>query len=440
MILKQVHLTHFRCFQDLSVALHPRLNVFVGKNGQGKTAILEGIAIGLREILTLMLNEEVEGINFRPTDLRARLNESKPYMRVTLETTTGLVWDRTEQRDHAKHTLDQIPPPKKSTQLWNELEQIITTRQDRKPIDLPVIAYYGIDRINREGVPLAQQRQFPKRFNRLKALENSLAPNLHHFEKMIDWFALQEDLERREREHQTGYLSPVLQSVRQAISQMLPYASNPHTVINPLDFSLSFLLSIEYQPGQTSVVSLTQLSDGYRTLLALIMDLARRMAEANPHLQVPLHAEAIVLIDEIELHLHPGWQQTILPDLQKTFPNTQFIVTTHSPQILTTVQKENLHLLEWHLENGVNVSQQPTNTYGAESYRLLEEVLKVNSRPQNLTEVQKLKEYLRLVDYGEYDSEPALNLRQTLEQVFHTGDSALKLADMVIRKHKALGK
>jgi len=392
MILKQVHLTHFRCFQELSVALHPRLNVFVGKNGQGKTAFLEGIVIGLREILTLMLGDNVEGINFRPTDLRAILNESKPYMRVTLETTTGIIWDRTEQRDQAKRTLDQIPPAKKSTELWNELESIINAIQDRKPIDLPVIAYYGIDRINREGVPISQQRQFPKNFNRLKALEDSLAPNLHRFEKMIDWFALQEDLERRERERQNGYISPVLQSVRQAISQMLPFASNPHTVINPVDFSVTFLVTIEYQPRQTSVLSLTQLSDGYRTMLALVMDLARRMAEANLHLNEPLHAEAIVLIDEIELHLHPGWQQTVLPDLQKTFPNSQFLVTTHSPQILTTVQKENLHLLEWHSENGVNVYKQPTNTYGAESYRLLEEVMKVSSRPQNLSEVQKLKD------------------------------------------------
>jgi len=153
MILKQVHLTHFRCFHYLSVELHPRLNVFVGKNGQGKTAFLEGIVIGLREILTLMLGEQVEGINFRPTDLRSPLNDSKkaPYMRVTLETTTGIVWDRTEQRDQTKRTLDQIPPGKKLAELWNELENIINDIQDSKPIskpiDLPIIAYYGIDRI-----------------------------------------------------------------------------------------------------------------------------------------------------------------------------------------------------------------------------------------------------------------------------------------------------
>jgi predicted ATP-binding protein involved in virulence len=91
--------------------------------------------------------------------------------------------------------------------------------------------------------------------------------------------------------------------------------------------------------------------------------------------------------------LHPEWQQTVWPDLLKTFEKTQFIVTTHSPQVLTTVQKQNIHILD-----GENVYKQLTNTYGAESYRLLEEIMNVPSRPESRVEaVGELKEYLSVV-------------------------------------------
>jgi predicted ATP-binding protein involved in virulence len=82
-------------------------------------------------------------------------------------------------------------------------------------------------------------------------------------------------------------------------------------------------------------------------MLAMVMDLARRMAQANPRLEDPLQSEAIVLIDEVDLHLHASWQQTILPDLLRVFPNAQFIVTTHSPQVLTTVEPEQIQILDW---------------------------------------------------------------------------------------------
>jgi predicted ATP-binding protein involved in virulence len=451
MILKKVQLTNFRCFNNICVELHPRLNVFVGKNGQGKTALLEGIAVGLTELLKFVLEiDKADGVNFHENDLREKITTSSkyfkhyqplnkaPYMRVTLESTGNITWDCTKQRDKTERTKKETPPGKKVCELRSFLENIVNDIQEGKSTDMPVIAFYGIDRINNKDIPINQQYHFLKNFNRFKALEGSLTANRHCFEKITEWFAIQEDLERRERENQSGYVLPVLQSVRHAINQIVPKCSNPHTVINPIDLSVTFFVTMEYQAGHTEVLPFNRLSDGYRTMLAFIIDLARRMAQANPHLDDPLQSEAIVLIDEIDLHLHPDWQQIILPNLLQTFTKTQFLVTTHSPQVLTTIQKENIHILEWDLENGINVSQQLTNTYGAESSRLLEEVFKVSSRPNNLAEVQQLKEYLRLVDHGKYDTKSALNLRNKLENVFHGGDSALQLADMVIRKHKVL--
>ena len=115
---------------------------------------------------------------------------------------------------------------------------------------------------------------------------------------------------------------------------MLPEVSNPRIELNPL----RFVVSQKSEEGRVEKLSLNQLSGGYRIVLALAADLARRMAQGNPHMDDPLQSKAIVLIDEIELHLHPAWQQRILSDLMRTFPNAQFIVSTHSPQVLTTVE------------------------------------------------------------------------------------------------------
>jgi predicted ATP-binding protein involved in virulence len=86
------------------------------------------------------------------------------------------------------------------------------------------------------------------------------------------------------------------------------------------------------------------LSDGEKCLLAMVGDLARRLAIANPDYPDALQGEAIVLIDEIELHLHPSWQRNIIPALKRTFPKCQFIITTHSPQVLSYIQPKNIYL------------------------------------------------------------------------------------------------
>jgi predicted ATP-binding protein involved in virulence len=96
--------------------------------------------------------------------------------------------------------------------------------------------------------------------------------------------------------------------------------------------------------GQELIIN--QLSDGEKCLLAMVGDLARRLAIANPSLPDPLQGSGVVLIDEIELHLHPKWQREIIPALTRTFPNCQFIVTTHSPQVISQVKPEGIYILE----------------------------------------------------------------------------------------------
>jgi len=170
-------------------------------------------------------------------------------------------------------------------------------------------------------------------------------------------------------------------------------------------------------------------------MLALAADLARRMAQGNPHLSDPLQSEAVVLIDEIELHLHPSWQQRILADLTRTFPNTQFIVSTHSPQVLTTVKPE--HVVELGREQGKIVagSAGSTPTYGAEAGDVLAAVMGVKERPGGNEFVEKLAQYTDLVAEGKGEFPEAVSLRQELDNL-SPRDPALDRADIEIRRRK----
>ena len=131
-----------------------------------------------------------------------------------------------------------------------------------------------------------------------------------------------------------------------------------------------------------TTIPVRQLSDGERGSLALVLDLTRRLAQANPNFADPAsEAEAVVLIDEIELHLHPGWQRRIVGNLTGTFPKCQFIATTHSPQVIGEVPHERIHIMS----DGEVYS--PPHSFGVDSSRVLEEIMESDPRTR---EVQKL--------------------------------------------------
>ncbi len=392
MKLKSVKLQNFRAIGELELSLHPQLTVFVGNNADGKTTLLDAIAIGLGAILTRLPN--TKGRNFGKYDVRQSLKktanrpkitdslvkpiEYAPFVRVTLtaETVekTTIVWDRTAKKTKNKEFSSDI----KLAQLHEYLDKIIPAIDKEEEVYLPVVAYYGTER----AVLHNAVRNFNKDFGRYKALERALDAE-QRLSEMVQWFAFQEDMERRLREEQQNYTLtlPTLEAVKNAICQIIPYSSNPRTLLNPLHL----IVTIEH-PGwnEPEILSLEQLSDGYRTTLAMCMDLARRMAQANPFYGVDsCLAPAVVLIDEIDLHLHPSWQQTILGTLKQVFPSVQFIVTTHSPALLTTVKAENIWQLERCKENGICAYRPIINPYASESTRVMHSIMHVDPRPQN---------------------------------------------------------
>lgn len=447
MKLSHIIIENFRAIDKLDLPLDPQLTVLHGNNAEGKTTILDAIAVGLGAVLKRMPN--VSGKDFSINDLGQKLvslnsdtlNNSQqneinkaPYVRVTLESIDGVIWGRTKKRDQTEQTKQELPPEKKLSQLHTFLDKIINQVQNgHNDTQLPLIAYYSNDRV---VSPKAQQRLHAnphENFSRFSALEGALEV-IPSFRTVFKWFTAQENEELREIKNQQNwhYQLPVLEAVRQSISKMLPGCSNPRTKSKPSKFIVDF----EYEEGRKEILSLDQLSDGYRATLALVMDLARRMAQANPHLgDKALESEAIVLIDEVDLHLHPFWQQHVLVDLMTTFPNTQFIVTTHSPQVLTTVKPT--HIVQLQRKQG-KVIAKPTDSYsyGAKSGKVLTRIMGVDERPPNeFTRI--LNDYYQLIENNLGESEAALKLRQQLNEL-SGNDPELISAKMEIRRRRAL--
>ena len=426
MKLEFVEIENYRAIDGLRLPLHPSLTVLHGDNAHGKTSVLSAIVVGLGAVLAEL--PEVRSVGFRTTDRR---RASGP-MRVSLTTRDGVAWNR--RRRTGGGVGNQIAPTSKRTShLRERMAEIVHADREGRPVALPIVAFYDTERAVVDN-NLPWRRYFGKDYPRFAALEGALTARAN-FRDFAEWFYAWENEELREQKERRDfdYRLKELDAVRRAIASMVPGASEPHIKHRPRRIMLSF----RHDSGETEALSLNQLSGGYRIVLAIAGDLARRMAHGNPHLTDPLASEAIVLIDEIELHLHPSWQQRILTDLTRTFPNTQFIVSTHSPQVLTTLRPEQIVKLS--REDGrIVAARTPEPTYGAEAGDVLNVVMGVDERPPNEF-ADTLKRYMRLIGDDKGESAEAKKLRINLERL-SPQDPALATADFEIRRRKLFAK
>lgn len=419
MKLRSVKIENYRAIKHLILSLDQRLTVFHGDNAHGKTSVLNAIAVGLGAIPTLL--PEVSGIKFLKTDRR----RSARLVRVVLETTEGVIWERRMGRSRRSGE----PTSVGVRSLRKKMSDILSADEEGRAIDLPIVAFYDTDRA---VFDVPQRRSGSTReLPRYSALEGALSARTN-FREFFEWFKTEEDTELRAQKQNPDYVSTELRAVRTAIASMIPDASDPRIEFRPL----RFVVSLKAESGLKEDLTLDQLSGGYRIILALAADLARRMALGNPHHENPLACEAISLIDEVDLHLHPAWQQRVMDDLLRTFPNTQFLVSTHSPQVLTSVKPE--HIVELNRENGSVIAGYTTAaTYGAEAGDVLASVMGVRTRPENNEFVTKLDRYMNFVGEDEGESVEARRLRSELDAI-SPRDPALDDADVEIRRRTVL--
>jgi len=450
MKLKQIDITYFRCFESLSIPLQPDVNVFVGVNGAGKTAILDAIAMvlwdvvaangggGKRERSAQNVSLRLSDINIPPnsTDsfglaerrdfvqVRARADNYYRLPNASLTESGGptpdLEWEEhISFKPPAGFSYDNRNSERLSViyRYFDDIWQEIRKSGPKALISIPVVAYYRAYRRLNSLPDLGQV--FNIKIERHEAFRNALNAGAN-YDAMLLWFYQRENQELRERlqlRQDLSFQLPELEAVRSAIFKVIDDVENIAFGGSPPTLKITL-------KGQT-VLDFEQLSDGYRNLLALVMDFARRLAQANPGWDNPLDAPGILLIDEIELHLHPRWQQEVIPKLREAFPNTQLIVTTHSPQVLTTIHRKNVFILK-----DQKLYSPDIETYGTESKQSLEDVLETESRPPNNENATEIIELFRLLSKGELTS-ASLRLDDLMRKM--PGEPALSEAETMIR-------
>lgn len=430
MRLKSVTLKNFRCFQEIMVDFHPKMTVIIAENGMGKTAVLDAIATGFGRYLTKLGKK---GQTLKHSDIQVLEQEKlAPYAAVTLET-DEFIWSLSRKRS----PVSKIDMPLAGTKALDDFaNQLIQQQEEGLTSPFPLVVYYGTNR----GIlgEVQRRRNFKKNFAPLDALDGALEPTAR-FKAAFEWFNAMEDEERRERDKRKdfNYRLQQLQYVRSAIERVLSHLptdgiiqadslpvlfNNPRTETRPLRFVIDQHLSTG-----TRTLRINQLSDGYRTMLGLVMDLARRQAEAFSFAGNVISGfgswPSIVLIDEVDLHLHPRWQQVVLTQLQDIFRNTQFIVTTHSPQVLTSVPRQNIRVLE-KTETSTIASIPDFSPLAHESGDALAKNMGTHREPPMALQVD-IRRYEQLVRVGQENQPDAQDLRAKLEQVgyqFHESD------------------
>lgn len=424
MKIQSLDLKHFRRFEDFELSFDKTLTVLVARNGAGKTSVLDALAIALGPFLTRLPG--VSGLNPKDTDFQLLADGKKPaYMRITGQSYSGLHWDRTEKRDKSKNTAKLIPDALGIKALNDYADSFIDAFNHNKSFELPIFAYYGAGR-GVFDVP-ARKRGFGKHFSRFDSLKKCLESRTN-FRGFVEYFYSLEEIENKQQKEKRTFEfeTPELKAIRRAVEKMIPDFSNPRGAY-PAGIELDWL-----QGDSKKTLRIEQLSDGYRTTLAMIMDIAARMAEANPSMDDPLQSEGVVMIDEVDLHLHPGWQQTILLDLMRTFPNVQFIVSTHSPQVISSVKPASLRVIDWQEDKPVLLPI--AFSEGAEAQQVLLDVLGLDSaRVESLEIVKTLEAYQQLVAKDQWDSEEAIALRRSLDEWGAEHEPELARLDMDIR-------
>jgi len=197
------------------------------------------------------------------------------------------------------------------------------------------------------------------------------------------------------------------------------------------------LSSVVIENNEIGILSVELLSDGVKSMLAMVADIAHRCTRLNPHFSNASQlTKGVVLIDEVDMHLHPSWQQNVLNDLQTIFPLIQFIVTTHSPQVLSTVKQDNIRLIDSSKSKAVKPF---VNPYGKQSIVALEDIMNVTSLPSKsvVEEVKLLEEYMKIINSGDIYNNALATMRQQLNATYGDDYIQLKIADMQINKFKA---
>lgn len=452
MKLESVRLRNFRLFTDVSCDLHPELTVFIANNGGGKTSVLDAIRILFDTYLAAFPSGKGRGI--RQADVRTVVSN-------------GDLATRAQAYPVEIHGRGVLGTDGSSVEWWRALNTAKsgTTIKDARPLAQyaatlharattdsaqqawPLLAYYGTGRLWHQK-KLTAGKMFATGFDSRAAAYIDCMEPASSYKYFVEWFAyayrsvtaskirFMESTPGATAQaivaHQSP-LSPLIAAVQEAVNTTLAPSGWKNLWYSEIQSDVTV------SHDDLGVLAVSQLSDGIRNSLGLVADIAFRAVQLNPHLgaRAALEATGVVLIDEVDMHLHPSWQQVFLANLRVAFPRLQFIVTTHSPQVLTSIDAESIRVLHQYRneESGkqeTGIRRVEWQTKGVASSDLLAEIMGVDPVP-DVPESRMLDEYHGAIQQNLHEDAYAQELRARLEAHFGANHPVMLDCDRMIR-------
>jgi len=369
MHIKSIKLKNFRCYENAEFNFKPGFNLVIGLNGSGKTSLLLGVATSFKGIgsatskgspsiseddARFVIDQHEDRIRFErryPVEINAEGN--------FLGTST---WGTSKER--SGNVLDL-----KNNTLYNGMTSAIQEIDAGKDVTLPLVAFY---RANRRWSAKNTSAEYAatQKTSRYDAYLNwyDAAVDLQEFESWIIGKTLERLQKIARKNNKPATFTDELQLLDDVLTHALPNSAG-------IEYDLD-LRQIIVKLSKNHSIPFNDLSDGQRSLVAIVSDITRRICVLNPHLRndALTLTPGTILIDEIDIHLHPAWQRNIISALKNSFPQIQFIAASHSPQVIGSLSPEEIIILT---ENGPT---QPKASYGLDSSSILEEVMDTAQR------------------------------------------------------------
>ncbi|MCI0640044.1 MAG: AAA family ATPase [Gemmataceae bacterium] len=406
MQINRLDVSNFRCFAQYNLELASRFTLLIGDNGSGKTAILDALAVAMG------------GFHLGIPDMPARHIQKDEIRRQDLvvgETITQELAGEVSVIARGKLRNQEVEwkrsltgPYGRTTRVHADEIKRLAGNMARKvkaneSVVLPVLSYYGTGRLWRT---LKKGTKTIGKQSRFAGYDECLNPASDQ-KRLFRWFKANElaALQKRQRRQ-------VLEAVRDAIVGMIPKAEK---VYWDLDWD-ELMIKTKILGEQAQSVPFHLLSDGYRNMVGVAADIAYRMAVLNPQLEKEAIRETpgIVLIDELDLHLHPNWQREVVPCMLKVFPRVQFVGTTHSPFVIQALHGQPNALL-WDLAKQQRLA---VETKSIEDIAEVKQGVDVPQQSKRFLEMMDVaKQYYGLLRQGNANGADTERLRKKLDEL-----------------------
>lgn len=412
MKIKNIKLKNFRCFEELVIELNERCNVIVGVNGAGKSTILDALAISIGTYFAKIPTAYSLPIQKEDVLRKSYLTGSiisTEYQFPVVISTEGIANGKFIEWSRELNGLKNKTTVKNASNLI-EVGHIQQQNIQNGVTDttLPIFAYYGTGRLYKKKNNRITKLDI-KKSSRLDGYTDALSLGTNE-KQLLRWFEdmtlikIQEDRE-----------IPELKTVKTAIEKCFEIGNKDVTDVS-INYSVkSKDIEVSYRKNnEIEKLPLHMFSDGIRITLTMVADIATRMAKLNPQLlDNVLETPGVILIDEIDMHLHPSWQSRIITSLLETFTNIQIITTTHSPIVISNIESEYLRILK------NNEIMNPSTNYNRELDDIVNNIMETDYRPEEVRNL--INQINQNIDNGEFDE--AKKLLDNLKDILGETDS-----------------